>query len=296
MPALRQLFPGLDVLHQETTAITIGEVIDGVPTIKRIKRKGQFSFAMKRFYDSASFHGSADYLLENPSFYELKMRGYETRDKDYYAMTLTENGLEITNEYANTNPGKKLLEQIRDHDMSIFPDIVCLFSAILKPSELQKGRTKRYAHALVTIGDDIFRQRLVKEWSLSQFTYNTAKQYDDILREFTRCRNRFSWYVEPYFLNTSGHLLYRHMIETCDQLIRKNRTLEPHTRFHPDCDDPNCAHKEGKHSLLYALDPHDHYTRQKNTRYHPSHETYRAVQELLRNMLNGKNLDDTEEE
>ena len=68
-------------------------------------------------------------------------------------------------------------------------------------------------------GDTIEKVGLLREFSLSQFTYQTIEQYLAIEKEVQRNKRRYNQSYEGYFLNPDGTLDYQKMIETIDSII-----------------------------------------------------------------------------
>jgi hypothetical protein len=68
-------------------------------------------------------------------------------------------------------------------------------------------------------GDNTAKSLLVVEFSLSQFTFKTHKQYKMWKTEVEKLKEKTGQSLEVFFLNKDGTLDYQKMIETVDQMI-----------------------------------------------------------------------------
>jgi hypothetical protein len=102
---------------------------------------------------------------------------------------------------------------------------------------------------------------LLREFSLSQFTYETLEQYQGWKTEYERLLRRYGQSYEMLFLNPDDTLNYQAMVETVDGLIRSGK------RSYFDGVDKRALHTYRSHS------PHDHLkclqavTEELNIRY-----------------------------
>jgi len=102
---------------------------------------------------------------------------------------------------------------------------------ILKPNDYKQRRTKYQALGLVP-GDGLFKPGLMREFSLSQFTFNTMDQFVKWEKEITKRKNKFGQSLERFFIAPDGTLDFGSMVETVDKLIREGNdtpleTLDP---------------------------------------------------------------------
>jgi hypothetical protein len=98
-------------------------------------------------------------------------------------------------------------------------------------------------------GDNVAKSLLVVEFSLSQFTFKTHKQYKMWKNEVERLKGKTGQSLEVFFLNKDGTLNYKKMIETVEQMIADDivsplKHLDPH----------NHRHRKGIHPAKKALD------------------------------------------
>lgn len=104
-------------------------------------------------------------------------------------------------------------------------------------------------------GDTIEKVGLLREFSISQFTYQTKAQYQAIEKEIQRNKRRYNQSYEGYFLNDDGTLNYQLMIHTIDKIIAS-----------------------GSHSINDVLDKRDHRARDLAIN-HPEAEVYQLVKQ-----------------
>ena len=63
------------------------------------------------------------------------------------------------------------------------------------------------------------KKGILREFSLSQFTYQTIEQYIAIEKEVQRNKQRYNQSYEGYFINSDGTLDYQSMIKEIDKAI-----------------------------------------------------------------------------
>lgn len=247
---LQNIFPNVSVLHQETTnlAVEVGE--DHTPVKSYVSQKGMFCFEIKDIYTKARFHGTSNYLLENEMESHVKMRSYEK--KKHQAFSISENNdLVKTEFYEIDNPSNFFLEQL-DNPSAIKRSKVFKKKSILKLNQFRNNSSKWLEKGYVC-GDTIEKTGLLREFSISQFTYHNREQYQAIEREVGRNKRRYNQSYEGYFLNEDDTLNYQQMIETIDKIIAS-----------------------GAHSINNVLDKSEHRGRDLGIN-HPEAEVYQAV-------------------
>ena len=111
-------------------------------------------------------------------------------------------------------------------------------------------------------GDTIEKTGLLREFSISQFTYHTKEQYQAIEKEVQRNKRRYNQSYEGYFINDDGTLNYQLMIETIDKIIAT-----------------------GAHSINDVLDKDDNRARDLSIN-HPQTKVYQLVKQQANNESN----------
>ncbi len=249
---LQNIFPNVSVLHQKTTNLTVEVGENKIPVKSYVQQTGMFSFEIKDIYTKARFHGTSNYLLANKMDTQVKMRSYEKRK--HQAFSITENDeLVETNFYETNNPSKFFLEQVNNPN-AIKRSKVFKKKGILKLNDWRNNSDKWLDKGYVC-GDTIEKVGLLREFSISQFTYQTREQYEAIEREVGRNKRRYNQSYEGYFLNDDGTLDYQLMIETIDEIIAS-----------------------GAHSINEVLDKNYHRARDLSIN-HPEAKVYQAVKQ-----------------
>jgi hypothetical protein len=241
MEHLQQLFPNVDVLHAPTESL---DVVEG--QLVRTPRIGQFSFEVKDIYKSITSHGSANYKFvgfkENEILY--KCRGYESK-KSHTGLIENE---EIIDRYSDKAPIVDFLDQLESNPGKVNRQNVALKQGILKIGQYLESQSRFDAMGLKP-GDNVAKSLLVVEFSLSQFTFKTHKQYKMWKTEVERLKEKTGQSLEVFFLNKDGTLDYQNMVETIDQMIADDivsplKHLDPH----------NHRNRKGIHPAKKMLD------------------------------------------
>lgn len=240
MEHLQQLFPNVDVLHAPTESL---EVIEG--EIIRTPRIGQFSFEVKDVYKSITSHGSANYKFvsfTNESIY--KCRGYESK-KTHTGLLENE---EIIDRYSNKAPIIDFLNQLETNANKVTRQNVALKQGILKIGEYLESESNYSAKGLKP-GDNTTKSLLVVEFSLSQFTFKSHKQYKMWKGEVEKLKKKTGQSLEVFFLNSDDTLNYECMVTTIDQMIADD-ILSPLKHLDPQ----NHRNRKGIHPAKNTLD------------------------------------------
>jgi hypothetical protein len=241
MKHLQTLFPNVDVLHAPTESL---DIIQG--QLVRTPRIGQFSFEVKDIYKSITSHGSANYKFvgfeDNEILY--KCRGYESK-KSHTALIENE---EVIERYSNKAPIIDFLDQLESNSNKVTRQNVALKQGILKIGQYLESQSRYDAMGLMP-GDNVAKSLLVVEFSLSQFTFKTHKQYKMWKSEVERLKGKTGQSLEVFFLNKDGTLNYQKMIETVDKMIADDivsplKHLDPH----------NHRNRKGIHPAKKTLD------------------------------------------
>ncbi|NEP59924.1 MAG: hypothetical protein F6K31_23450 [Symploca sp. SIO2G7] len=189
---LKQQFPGVDVISQ-------------------------FKFEIKDIYTSASFHGTANYKFWiGEQAQKGKMRSYRKDGYDSFKCTPDEL-VEIDDNYS---PSEECLIGLRDNPYALERSRPYLYNKILKPGEYKKNYHTSWQYSDVLPGYTVYSGRLLRECSLTQFTFQTKKQFDSWEREQKRLRDKHGQSYEAWFLNDDGQLDFQTMIVELDKLIR----------------------------------------------------------------------------
>ncbi len=204
MHHLQRLFPNLDILHYPTTTVYGNE------------RIGQFEFEVKGFFDTATFHGTANYCLGINGIYDPKMRSYSKRGHKTIKLT---NKLEVSD--GSEQPSLNFLLALQTPS-SVGRGHVYLRERILKVGDFRRNYRK-WKDTPVYPGCTVELPGLLHEFSLSQFTFITYEQLSSWRREYTRLLRNYGQSYEMFFLNDDGSLNYQLMVETIDKAIREGK-------------------------------------------------------------------------
>jgi hypothetical protein len=242
MEHLQQIFPNVDVLHAPSEKL---EVIEG--EIIRTPRIGQFSFEVKDIYKSITSHGSANYkfvpFAENDeSIY--KCRGYESK-KSHTELIEDE---ALINRYSENAPIIDFLDQLENNPDSVARQNVAIKQGILKINQYLESQSKYDAMELMP-GDNTAKSLLVVEFSISQFTFKTHKQYKMWKSEVEKLKKKTGQSLEVFFLNKDGTLNYQKMLTTIDQMIADD-IVSPLKHLDPQ----NNRNRKGIHPAKTKLD------------------------------------------
>lgn len=218
MEHLQMLFPDIDVLHKDSTSLKPFKNPDGKAGKDYKPRKGQFEFEAKDFYTDGAFHGTANYCLSNPNGETIKFRAYETK-KYHESVEMNGKGLQITGRYgSNNNPAKDFIRQLTRDPSAVKRQAVFVKQSILKVSDY-KNRAATYSQKGIYPGDTYHKSGLLREFSLSQFTFKTLEQYQGWNKAIFRRKDKYGQSIEAFFTNPDGTLDYQSMVEAVDKMI-----------------------------------------------------------------------------
>ena len=219
MEHLLKIFPLVDVLHKPSESLNVDKE---TLKVKRLPRIGQFSFETKDIYHSGCFHGSANYLLENPNGQTIKARGYETkREHTGIELDPEQDGVEFiksTRYGVKNNPAKDLMKQLLNNPESVTRQIPAIKSGILKVGDY-KNLSEKYDELGIEPGDNILKPVLMQEFSLSQFTFQTYEQYISWKKVIEKAKMKEKQSLEGYFLNEDCTLNLQALCEWVDGTI-----------------------------------------------------------------------------
>lgn len=198
---LQNLFPVVDVLHKE---------INGI--------KGQYSLEIKNVISGGSFHGSANYLFNeyDDIYLKAKMRSYG-KDK-HRAVELTNNCLEIIRE--DYKPATEFLSNLYQSSKGVKQTKVFVDSSILKIGTYKHLYDSRYESTQLFPGCTMEKARLLRMFSLNQFTFRTFEQYRSWEREWKRLIDATGWSYEQFFENDDKTINVQAMVIEVDRRIR----------------------------------------------------------------------------
>ena len=212
MRHLQYLFPNLDILHQHTKDVYGGS------------RIGQFEFESKGLYTGASFHGSANYSLVWNGELTHKMRSYsrvrlplKVENSDNLVL---EDNYDISKEFLSGLYRPHKLERPK----------VYIKSRILKVNDYRNNYQK-WKDTDAYPGCSVEESGILHEFSLSQFTFQTYKQYKSWKQEQERYLRKYGQSYEMFFINDDDTLDFQRMVVTIDRIIR-----EGHLSFFKGCD------------------------------------------------------------
>ncbi|NET69395.1 MAG: hypothetical protein F6K63_35450, partial [Moorea sp. SIO1G6] len=203
-------------------------------TFPSVSVVNKFEFEIKSICTSGTFHGSANYKFQiGDEKVTTKMRSY--RDNECQAETMNGDELQsLTNEYL---PSETFLDSLHETPYSVERAKTYLFRKILKPSEYKKNYLTSWKNSQAFPGCTVESARLLRECSLSQFTFQTHDQMKSWEREQKYLINKYGQSYETFFTNDDGTINYQLMTNSIDAAIRAgNRnfksTIKEHKYYH----------------------------------------------------------------
>jgi hypothetical protein len=203
---LRSLFPNVDVLHQPTKDVYKNE------------RIGEFEFEAKGIYNSAAFHGTANYVLSIESQDKVRMRSYTP--KEHKAFELDADDLQVLRE--DYHPSNEFLSMLQDNPERLKRSEVYIKTRILKIRDWRRNYSSwQYSEAFP--GCTVENAALLRELSLSQFTFQTHEQYKTWTKEADTLRRGYGQSYEMFFVDEEGYLDYQRLVNEVDAAIRAGK-------------------------------------------------------------------------
>jgi len=200
---LRNLFPKVDVLHQSTKNVYGNE------------RIGQFEFEAKDIYNSAAFHGTANYVLSIENQDKVRMRSYTPRE--HTAFELAADDLQVLRK--DYHPSNEFLSMLQENPQRVKRSEVYLNTKILKIRDWRRNYTSwQYSEAFP--GCTVENAALLRELSLSQFIFQTHEQYKAWSKEVDTLRRHYGQSYEMFFVDDEGYLDYQRLVNEVDTAIR----------------------------------------------------------------------------
>jgi hypothetical protein len=194
---LQQLFPNVDILHQGG--------------------KGQFNFEVKDIHSHGTFHGSANYSLSLGDEKVYRMRSYSNREHTL----LSDNPDDIQVISTTEKPAETFLDALKK-PKGIVRVTPFIKERILKIGDYQH-RVNEWDGTDVYPGCTIEIAGLLKEFSFSQFTYQTLEQYRAWEHEYKTLVKKYGQSYEQFYLNEDGTLNFQAMVEDIDSKIQEGK-------------------------------------------------------------------------
>jgi len=192
------------------------------------ERSGQFSFEVKGIFDEGVFHGSANYglFLDGESHY--KMRSYSQKPRRMVTSQddelIFENDVQIVHDFLNS-----LKEPASVRRSNVYVKV-----SILKLGDY-KNKAISYIDSRLLPGYTMCTARLLREFSLSQFTFRDYEQYKSWKSEFNQLRNKYQQSYEMFFLHKNGLLNYQKMVDDINNVVLSgDLKYKTHDRFPND--------------------------------------------------------------
>lgn len=225
MEHLQMVFPGVDVLHETSTSIDVDKELSepGEPHKVYTPRKGQFEFEVKDFYsEGLAIHGSANYLgmHANSKDNKLAMRSYESKKK-HTAITFETGNIAVSSRYNDIHPGMQFMASLLSDPGKVQRSEPFIKSGMVKPG-LYKTQKRFQMWGLVP-GDDYIKSGMLREFSLSQFKFNSFEQWRAWEKWYSRSKEKYGQSCEEWYLNEDGTLNYQQMIDAVYGYIREGR-------------------------------------------------------------------------
>lgn len=178
----------------------------------------KFSFEIKDIYDAGAFHGTANYKFQKGKKTEQgKMRSY-SKKHEYNAFILTGDELQLI--FSEYKPSEEFLSNLLLCSIAVKRSHAYIATKILKTGEYKAHYESRWSHSEAFPGCTVEMGRLLRECSLTQFTFKTLKQFQSWEREAKRLRDMTGHTYESWFLNDDGTLDFKAMVVRLDALIR----------------------------------------------------------------------------
>lgn len=213
---LKMLFPNVTVLHGESTTMKVNN--NDYNNRDYIPRIGIYEFEMKDFYTTGVFHSSANYRLKSPVSDILKMRSYEKKKHD--TVEYLDGELKMLDVYNDKTPAQYFMNELTNPN-KVNRGFVFTKDTILKIGEYVQ-RQNHFEKTVLVPGDSYWKQGLLREFSLSQFTFRTMEQYKEWDKMIMKMKDKYGQSIEMFFINKDKTLDYQAMIEWIDDIIDKD--------------------------------------------------------------------------
>lgn len=198
---LRRQFKGVDILHSESS------------TIKGQKRLGQFGFETKGLVKVSAYHGQSNYIFRG-GFHEL-YKG----DKEFIAMRSYKKNEGVVRDF---------LTQLIENPDHIKRQSPFEKTTIVKVGDYKQRYNSFYSNHSFIPGDSLKSCGLLREFSLSQFTFKNRQQREQWEKAITYLKEKYGQSLEMYFEDAEGYLHFSKMIETVDIAISEDAETFKH--------------------------------------------------------------------
>ena len=209
----------------------------------------KFAFEIKDIYEAGAFHGTANYKFRKCSKTEQgKMRSY-SKKANYNAYTLSGDDLQLI--FTEYKPSEEFLDNILLCPLAVNRSHPYVASKILKTAEYKNHYDSRWSKSQAFPGCTVEQGRLLRECSLTQFTFKTFDQFKSWEREAKRLRDMTGHTYESWYLNDDGTLDFKSMVISLDHLIRSGEMRFSKSR--PTAYQRNLAREYEEHPGYPAL-------------------------------------------
>jgi hypothetical protein len=198
------------------------------------KVKGLIEFEVKNICDWSVFHGSADYMYNNPTNnLTTKMRGYESK-RGLLAVIMEHNEFIYDEKYYNDiSPTQRFLNDIKDNHNSVSIPLPYFKQAILKPKEYKKNYKRLWEKTVIFPGNTIYKFMTIPIYSM-RHKFKDYEQHKSWIKQQNMLKRRGGGLgFEQFYLNDDGTIRYKDMLEDIDKHIR-NGVVNPASVFDKD--------------------------------------------------------------
>ena len=174
----------------------------------------------KDVYDSYIYHGAANYRLQNPNYFKCAMRGYSGKKNIATGIEYKDNSIVANDYYKDKSIPDVFLSQLEFGKVK--QNMPFITDKILKSKEYVDRDYYKYSNLIC--GDNVVQVGMPNYCSLSQYTFQTANQYEQWLKIQTRLKNNYGESFEIFFTDKNGVLDYDLMVRTLCDMIDKGIT------------------------------------------------------------------------
>jgi hypothetical protein len=169
-------------------------------------------------YNSAAFHGTANYVLSIETQNKVRMRSYTPQE--HTSFELGADDLQVLRE--DYHPSNEFLAMLQENPQRVKRSEVYINTKILKIRDWRRNYTSwQYSEAFP--GCTVENAALLRELSLSQFTFQTHEQYKAWSKEADNLWRRYGQSYEMFFVDDKGYLDYQRLINEVDAAIRTGK-------------------------------------------------------------------------
>jgi hypothetical protein len=168
------------------------------------------------------FHGSADYMYNNPTNnLTTKMRGYESK-KGLLAVRMEDNKIIYDENYYNDiSPTQRFLDDIKSNPNNVSIPLCYFKNSILKINEFKKNYKRMWFHTNLLPGDSTKKFMTIPIYAM-RHKFRTYKQHKNWLKYQSRLKRRGGGLgFEQFYLNDDGTIRYQDIVQDIDKHIRE---------------------------------------------------------------------------